>query len=109
MIQQKQLLFDGEKLPLLEDAYDKDVEDVEDDEDVEDKKPTTSAKIFNLDKGINDDHKEFLSQKKLELPSAILKNNIDVDDSIKKVESKSSVLKITLKDIQPKLVNLIQN
>ena len=73
MIQKKLLLiYEGEPLQAID--YDEDDnEDVEDVEDVEEKKPAKSVKIFDLDKGINDDHKELLSSKNFELPNTILK------------------------------------
>ena len=85
----KAITYEGEPLPSLEDVYDEDGEEIEDAEkEVEVKKPTKSVKIFNLDKGINDEYKELLSNKSLELPSIILNKNVDVDDMIKKVQSK---------------------
>ena len=41
-------------------------------------------KIFNLDKGINDEYKDLLLNKNLELPSNILEKNMDVNNLIKK-------------------------
>ena len=81
----KAITYEGEPLPALEDVYDEHGEEIEDvEEEVKVKKPTKSVKIFNLDKGINDEYKELLLNKNLELPSNILEKNMDVNNLIKK-------------------------
>ena len=42
----------------------------DDDEKLSTSKPTT--KVINLDKGINDDYKQFLGDKKLPMPSELV-------------------------------------
>ena len=89
----KAISHDGKKLPELD--Y-----DVDDDDDYEhiieifDEKPSNSkpikptSKVINLDKGINDDYKQFLVDKGLPLPSELIESDIDVNFRIKKATEK---------------------
>ena len=70
--------------------------DVGDDDDyehiveIDDEKPSTSKptpKVINLDKGINDDYKQFLNDKKLPIPSELVGSDKS-NSYIKKVDDK---------------------
>ena len=80
----KAITYDGLKLPAL----DGDEEDWDKEDGDEKDKPKTSVKTLNIDKGINDEYKGLLYTKGLPLPSIIMKDILDVDDIIKKVDSK---------------------
>ena len=99
----KAITFEGKKLPALEWKH---YEDEDEDEDKggddegeggddeggdEEVKPSTSEKklqIINLDKGITDEYKNLLEEKGLPLPSKILKEGLDPDKFITKVNNK---------------------
>ena len=81
---QKAISHDGKKLPELD--YDVDDDDhYEHIIEVGDEKSSTSKpikptpKVINLDKGINDDCKQFLVYKGLPLPSELIESDVDVD------------------------------
>ena len=63
----------------------------EDEGEDEEVKPSTSEKklqIINLDKGITDEYKNLLEEKGLPLPSEILKEGLDPDKFVTKVNDK---------------------
>ena len=83
------ITFEGEKLPEREYEDEDGDEDEEEGEEEGTVAPKPSAsKIFNFDKGINDEYKELLKSKDFELPSKLLESPSAVDDSIKKVKGR---------------------
>ena len=91
----KAISWEGKKLPALDwHDYEDEVEDeVEDEGESEDEevKPSTSEKkpqVVNLDKGITDEYKTLLEDKGLPLPSEVMKEGLDTNELIKKVNEK---------------------
>ena len=87
----KAITFEGKKLPALKWDYHEGEDEGEDEGEYEEVKPSTSEKklqIFNLDKGITDEYKNLLEEKGLPLPSEILKEGIDPNKYITKVNDK---------------------
>ena len=96
----KAITLEGEKLPALDWDYDKgegeDIIQLEDDDDEdededEEVKPSTSKKkpqILDLDKGITDNYKMLLDNKKFPLPSKILNEGLNPNELIKRVNTK---------------------
>ena len=81
--------YEGKKLPELD--YDVgDDDDYEDIVEIDDEKPNTSKptpKVINLDKGINDDYKQFLDDKKLPMPSELVGSD-KINSWVKKANGK---------------------
>ena len=93
----KAIAFEGKKLPKLDwisyEGEDEDEDEGKDEDEDEDEevKPSTSEKkpqSFNLDKGITVEYKNLLEDKGLPLPSEILKNGLDPNELITKVNNK---------------------
>ena len=85
----KAITYEGKKLPELD--YDVgDDDDYEHIVEIDDEKPSTSKptpKVINLDKGINDDYKQFLDDKKLPMPSELVGSD-KINSWVKKVNGK---------------------
>ena len=85
----KAIEYDPKKLPELD--YDVgDDDDYEHVVEIDDEKPSTSKptpKVINLDKGINDDYKQFLYEKGLPMPSELVGSD-KINSWVKKVNSK---------------------
>ena len=85
----KAITYEGKKLPKLD--YDVgDDDDYEHIVEIDDEKPSTSKptpKVINLDKGINDDYKQFLDEKGLPMPSELVGSD-KINSWVKKVDGK---------------------
>ena len=85
----KAITHEGKKLPELD--YDVgDDDDYEHIVEIDDEKPSTSKptpKVINLDKGINDDYKQFLVEKGLPMPSDLVGSD-KINSWVKKVDGK---------------------
>ena len=83
----KPITYEGKKLPKLD--YDVgDDDDYEHIVEIDDEKPSTSKptpKVINLDKGINDDYKQFLDEKGLPMPSELVGSD-KINSWVKKVD-----------------------
>ena len=85
----KAITYEGKKLPELDYGVDDD-DDYEHIVEIGDEKPSTSKpnpKVINLDKGINDDYKQFLDDKKLPMPSELVGSD-KINSWVKKVNDK---------------------
>ena len=83
----KAITYEGKKLPELDHDVGDDHEDIV---EIDDEKPSTSKptpKVINLDKGINDDYKQFLDEKGLPMPSELVGSD-EVNSWVKKVNDK---------------------
>ena len=84
----KAITYEGKKLPELDhDVGDDDYEHIV---EIGDEKPSTSKptpKVINLDKGINNDYKQFLVDKKLPMPSELVGSD-KIDSWVNKVNDK---------------------
>ena len=85
----KAITYEGKKLPELDYDVGGD-DDYEHIVEIGDEKPSTSKptpEVINLDKGINDDYKQFLDEKGLPMPSELVGSD-KINSYVKKVDGK---------------------